>query len=228
MDLLFPLSGCCLCGEESEEGSLCSTCQDFLRRAATLSFCPRCGRFGRGETCSDCWISPPSFILCRALGPYEGPLQRAVHRLKYGGKREGVEYLGRLLAELVAGNAAYAGVQVVVPVPTTLQRRKERGFDQAELLAKELARELGLPLDCCLEKTGSVPQTGLSRAERRRISRSSFRLRSAIRFPGSAVLLVDDVLTTGSSLAAASRVLLAGGAAEVSGVVLAAARIIDD
>ncbi|WP_165847783.1 ComF family protein [Ammonifex thiophilus] len=226
VDLLFPPGGCLLCGNREKEGVVCRDCLSFLETARTLPFCPVCGRFGEGEICLDCRIYSRPFTLCRAAGPYEGALKQAIRRLKYERKREGVEYLGGLLAEVVTREPAYQRARVVVPVPTSPERRRQRGFDQAELLARELAWRLGLPLCRWLKKEiPTPPQTGLGRGERLLNLRGSFGVCQNPKLGGAVVLLVDDVFTTGSTLTAAAEALLAGGAAEVLGLVLAAARI---
>lgn len=182
--------------------------------------CPGCGAQGTA-LCPACVAAlapppglppPPGIDACVALLAYDGPGRQLVSRLKYRNERAA---LGRLAAALAA--AAPPG-EVVTWVPTTADRRRERGFDQAELLARRVARPLGLPCRRLLRRRPGPAQTGRSRAERRAAPPAFTARRPA----AGTVLLVDDVVTTGATAAAAARALRATGADRV--VLLAAAR----
>jgi predicted amidophosphoribosyltransferase len=148
-----------------------------------------------------------------ALLAYDGPARRLLARLKYANERAALRGLAAALAD-----AAPSGASVVTWVPTTAARRRERGFDQAELLARAVARRLRLPCRPLLRRAPGPAQTGRSRAERR-TAPPAFTPRRPARGP---VLLVDDVVTTGATASAAARALRAGGAPRV--LLLAAAR----
>lgn len=152
---------------------------------------------------------------------YGGPLADGIRRLKYGRRTDLVGVLGGLLA---GGASPFAGrVDVVVPVPLHGRRLRERGFDQAALLAAPLARALGLPLDVRrLRRLRHTPaQAGLDAAGRADNVRGAFTARSDGRRPR--VLLVDDVRTTGATFAACTDALRAAGASDVYTVSLARA-----
>jgi predicted amidophosphoribosyltransferase len=145
---------------------------------------------------------------------YEGGGRELVARLKYRNARSTVRWLAVNMAALVdAGD-----VDLVTWVPTTTDRRRRRGFDQAELLARAVARQLGRPCRPLLTRGAGPPQTGRSSLERRAGPTLAARPSRA----GGRVLLVDDVVTTGTTIAVAAHALRVAGFAHVS--VVAAAR----
>lgn len=156
---------------------------------------------------------PGSLDRCRALLAYEGPAREVVAQLKYRNARTPVRWLARGMATLVSAGE----VDVVTWAPTTPERRRERGFDQAQLLARALCRELGLPCRSLLARSPGPAQTGRSSADR---SRGPL-FRPTHRLDGLRVLVVDDVVTTGATFDAAGRCLRAAGAEVVVGVAAA-------
>lgn len=184
-----------------------------------LVFPPRCaGCRGYGSAwCASCTRAVEPIVLTTlagipliAGGRFSGPLQQAIHTYKYGGRRE----LAALLAPLIANAAARSGIQFAAVgfVPLHREREKERGFNQAERLAAELARPLAIPLVAGLARLrATTAQVGLTQAERRVNLLGSFVWSGATR-PPAGLALVDDVCTTGATLqAAASAIRQAGG-----------------
>jgi ComF family protein len=161
----------------------------------------------------------------RAAGPYEGSLRAILHAFKYERRRTLARPLGRMLRE--AGGELLIGVSCAVPVPLHPWRRLERGFNQSA----DLARALDVPVVHALWRTRrTLPQTGLSRANRRRNVRGAFavsplpgRRARDRQIAGQVVLLVDDVRTTGATLEACARALKRAGAAEVRALTVARA-----
>jgi ComF family protein len=231
VDLVFPRArGCPVCGA-GEEPELCLACREAIRALSGQRHCNWCGRFTRNlwahtPYCPDCRTAQWPFDRCRAYGPYEGVLRDAVHRLKYGGTRELARPLGEFMARAVREHVAYYTADILVPVPLTEEDFMRRGFNQAALLANVVSRELGIPTRAVLAKVRRTPaQAGLARAARLTNLSGAFALvgdEAVVR--GRAVVVVDDVFTTGSTLSEAARVLRAAGAERVLGLVFVAGR----
>jgi predicted amidophosphoribosyltransferase len=182
--------------------------------------CVCCGTTGAG-LCRPCATSlpaapdlaaPPGFSACWALLRYEGPTRDVVAALKFRDHHDAVDLLCRAMAALVEGP-----VDVVTWAPTSGARRRRRGFDQAELLATRVARHLARPCRSLLVRDTAATQTGRGRDDR--LSGAAFRPR-----PGAgagAVLVVDDVRTTGATLCAAADALVERGHERILGLTLA-------
>ncbi len=213
-------------------------CEPCLMRIERLSepLCAKCGMPfderdpDRGGVCARCVQSPPRFRVARAAARYRasaedeaGTLASIVRRHKYGLNQS----LGRALAECIGPefplrNADY---DLVIPVPLHRARLRWRGFNQAALLAVEVARRL----DCRLDMTNLIrtkptaPQTAQDLETRRRNVRRAFAVKRPGAFAGRRVLLVDDVMTTGAPADECARTLLAAGARAVDVFTLARA-----
>lgn len=136
-----------------------------------------------------------------------------------------VDFLGRLMADVFRREAVYREASAVVPVPLSLARLQERGFNQADLLAGVVSENCGLELVRALRKVVDTPaQAQLDRDARRQNIKNSFRVLNTPVVRGKTVIVVDDVFTTGSTLSAAAETLLEAGVKEVFGLVLASGR----
>lgn len=157
-----------------------------------------------------------------AAGSYGGPLRRAIHRFKYEGERGLAVELGALVAARVAADLAAGTVlDLVVPAALHPDRARERGYDQAALLAADVAARTGLPLSGALRRIrASRPQVDLDRAERAANLRGAFAAEPGS-LRGRHIALIDDVATTGATLAAATGALRAAGARRVRAYVVA-------
>ncbi len=225
--VVFPAS-CPVCAEplaRPTRGPLCEPCWGGVARKPRTSC--RCGQSlpATATHCGRCRRGLSPLELGFSLGPYEGPLRAAVHELKYHGRRR---VAGRLAEAMAAGGAARAVLSVgavLVPVPLHPRRRRERGFNQAELLAGELARRLDLELaPVALVRRADTPtQTGLSAAQRRRNVAGAFAVRCRAQIAGRVIVLVDDVVTTGATARACAQALRDAGAKAVR--LLSAARV---
>ncbi|MEZ5183924.1 MAG: phosphoribosyltransferase family protein [Acidimicrobiales bacterium] len=183
--------------------------------------CPSCDRAGPAP-CAACVarMDPapevpvaPGLDDCFALLAYEGPARDVVTHLKYRNARATARWLAEGMARLVPPGA----LEVVTWAPTTELRRRSRGFDHAELLARQVAAELGLPLASTLRRLPGPPQTGRTLLERR----DGPQFLASASLTGRSVLVVDDVVTTGATLASAARTLRAAGADHVVGLAAA-------
>jgi len=149
---------------------------------------------------------------------YDATGKKLVSALKFSGVQAAAEPMAILLAALLP-----SGTDVVVPVPTATSRARLRGYDQAVLLAKQLARQAGADYLPCLLRRGQHRQVGASRGQRLTQMQDSFMLRRMDRLAGRHVILVDDVLTTGATLEAAAALIKKAGAKRVGAVVFARA-----
>lgn len=226
--LVFP-SVCLLCEGSLAlplEGPLCRGCLDRIPRIQE-PFCPRCGLpYPAGVACGlcgPCRRSPRYFRRARAESPYVDDVRLCLHALKFGGRRRIASVLGSRASRSWVASGELEGASAVIPIPLSRRRKRERGFNQAEIIARAVAREAGIPLRArVLKKTKErPPQAGLSAAARRTNVVSAYHARLPRSLHGKAVLLVDDVLTTGATAEAASRALLAAGAGAVDVLTLA-------
>jgi ComF family protein len=228
--LLYP-PRCPACTQPGSPPALfCEPCRAGLTTDPFPS-CPRCaatiGPFTeRSDGCVHCRDLAFPFERVVRLGPYDGLLRDCIVRMKTGAG----EILAELLGQLWATHADLAlrelAADVVVPVPLHWRRHWQRGFNQSEALARPLAMRLGLPCrPRWLCRTRHTPkQTAQTPAERRTNVAGAFRARRVSALAGRSVLLVDDVMTTGSTCAEAAQALRHAGATRVVVAVLARAR----
>jgi ComF family protein len=211
--LLFP-PRCAACDRLGEE-PFCSGCAETLLPAP--AGCALCGApldeallpALRPRRCGPCRAQPPPFRSARAPFLHGGALAEAIHAFKYQGRPE----LARPLAVLFAAAEA-PRAELLCPLPLHPSRLRSRGYDQAALLAREVARRTGLRLSFLLIRTRPTgQQVGQGRRARSSNLRGAFRAGPAAE--GRRVCLIDDVLTTGATAAEGARALLLAGAASV-------------
>ncbi len=193
--------------------------------------CPRCGRpfespetltYSAGHECGQCRLKPPRFDQALSVGYFEGPLREAIHQFKYRPCRS----LGRHLSGWLARNVRLVdGIDVVIPVPLHKKRLRQRGFNQALLLAKEVSEANALPLsfDNLVRARPTRPQVELSGEERIRNVAGAFTLLRPGDLDGKRVMLVDDVFTTGATMNECAGVLKKAGAVRVAALTVARA-----
>lgn len=220
LDLLF-VPHCAACDVRVDPGApLCEPCSASLYELG--SACPRCAEpieGPRSVVCARCLTRPPPFVAAHAPFRYGGELARALHRLKYDGRPDIARSLAPLVRPGLRRAVAESGAEVAVPVPLHWRRLSARGFNQAALLLRHAARGLGLEIDALSLRRvrATATQSSLRASERAGNVAGAFAVvrRRRSRLAGRRVLLVDDVMTTGATMAACARALVAAGAREV-------------
>jgi competence protein ComFC len=227
--LLYP-PVCAICRENVRAGEyLCDQCEAKLIRIVA-PFCQKCSEPFQGAitgtfTCANCAHREIHFEAAVAAYRSRGIVREIIHHFKYGRQI----YLRHLVARWLCAamdDERLRGCRfdVVVPVPLHPTRQRERGFNQASLLAELLSAEVSTPLKFLLERSRyTTTQTALDRAERMENLHNAFRLRKNMDVRGLRVLLIDDILTTGSTLSECSRILKSAGAISVHAVTAARA-----
>lgn len=202
---------------------LCPDCQPALPWLPA-AVCPRClARSRGGRLCRRCEGGGSAFLAStRAACSFDGVIRTALHRLKYRHARS----LAPFLAQIVAHSLSRRPLEtdLLIPVPLSRARLRQRGFNQAERLASALAETTSLPrpsLDLLVRHRDTRRQVGQSAAERRRNLRGAFRCQRPEAVAGQRVLLIDDVMTTGATLEACAEPLVQAGAARVTALVVA-------
>ncbi len=219
--LLYPQL-CAVCEQPAEgDGYLCRSCAAGVPRIAP-PFCEKCSQPFDGAitevfSCANCAHRVLHFDAAVAAFRSRGVVREVIHKFKYG-REIHLRFPAAdwLMETLEDPRLAGRRIDVLIPVPLHAARKRERGFNQAELLAEILSRRAGLPMKTMLERIRyTTTQTAFDRAERIENLRDAFRLRKKADVRGLRVLLIDDVLTTGSTLSECARVLKAGGAISV-------------
>jgi len=227
--VLFP-SDCRLCDTPLNNVSRVPVCSECLAAIAPVREpqCVVCGDrlfsaqllMGDGR-CPNCRDYEPEFARAVSFGEYEGGLRGLVHLLKYESVLPVAPVLGRMLASSIAELLPGCGdaIPLIVSVPLHRSKRSERGFNQAELIACAAVKRLPQPVEIAtgvlVRQRATISQVGLSREERIANMRDAFRVRDPRRVQGRTVIVVDDVMTTGTTLSECARVLKQAGAERV-------------
>lgn len=224
LHLILPVA-CEACGLDLTDDPVPFFCQPCWASIKPLAgpACPRCGRpfastvaltYSPSHLCQACRLRRPAYTNAWSLYPYTPPLQDAIRLFKYRGKVALADALGELM------NAALQqppDVDLVMPVPLHPSRLREREFNQSLLLADRLNFRLRLPLshDNLVRLRRTEPQTELSRTARLKNLRKAFAVLRPLEVAGKRILLVDDVMTTGTTVNECAKVLRKAGAADV-------------
>jgi ComF family protein len=219
LNLLFPVT-CVVCRAQVLErrwGAACPECWSLLEPLAP-PFCPQCGEPAPAieGLCGRCRKGEYVFDFARSAFFFTDTLREIIHHLKYAERVSLAKFLGDILKACLEREPFSGGI--VIPVPLHRARERERGFNQAELIAARLGRSMETRL---LRRRKNTPsQTGLSRSERKRNLSGAFEVRGRV---AGTVILVDDVYTTGSTMNEIARTLKRAGAERVE--VLTVARV---
>lgn len=226
--VFFP-TPCVSCGDliAANDPPLCPSCWDTLPRldgAACGCGAPFSGSGDSGAVCGRCRRGQSVISAGASLGAYAGTLRDCVVALKYHGRHKTADRLARRLFEMRACRDILGTADLVVGVPLHKNRERDRGFNQAALLASSLGRFSGVPVSSALIRSRDTPsQTELSAAKRRRNVANAFAAPDKTRFLNRVVVLVDDVTTTGATIRECARTLLLSGAREIRAITVARA-----
>lgn len=220
IDAVYPLE-CAGCGRAGQV--ICDRCRAGLP-ALLPPFCEICAVPGDFIRCPPCRDAAPSFDGIRAPFLYAGAIRQAVLAFKYGGVRAAAPQLGGMLADYLKDHPLPGDLATAVPMHP--RRRRERGYNQAELLARAVSRRNGLAYrgDLLVRSRPVAPQAGTATAAARATNvAGSVALKDDRDLAGAGIILVDDVATTGNTLEVCAAVLKAAGAQSVWGLTLAIA-----
>jgi len=209
---------CVLCRASARAALLCAACEAALPRVATA--CPLCALPSpQARVCGACLKHPPPYAATIAALVYAFPVDRLLQALKYGGRIALADWAAQALAAAVAASDRLV-VDAIVALPLALARQRERGFNQAQEIARRVGAQLALPIATPLVRTGGgPPQAMLAWSQRAKNVRGAFACAGDVR--SLRLALVDDVMTTGATLAEAARTLAAAGALRVDAWVVA-------
>lgn len=226
LNLIYP-EECFICSAAVARHQDCGICSDCWDKALALKIVPpRCSSCGLplhnfednlDHLCGDCILQMPPYAGARSFGYYTAELGKIIQGLKFHRRRNLVNLLGPLLTAAFFESWSRDEFDLVVPVPLHPKRQRDRGYNQSELLARSLARQIAVPHGRSLIRIRpTLPQVGLTDSERKENVRKAFRCSHPQQILKRRVLLIDDVMTTGATVASAAQALLDGGALRVS------------
>lgn len=217
LNSLFP-KRCPICRDIVEKEGICKNCILHLKKVQE-PFCLKCGKHifsAEEEYCFDCMQTPKSYEYGMPLLEYEEDIKKSVLDIKYHNKREYIPVYAKLMAEEFGHRIQKIAPNCLLPIPIHSKRRRQRGFNQAELLAKSLGKYLDLPVrgDILYRKKDTKAQKELSPQERLQNLSEAFYVEGDITGIKK-VILIDDIYTTGSTIEACTRVLKQAGVEQV-------------
>lgn len=212
LSAIFPKGGSCAgCGRILfHEDILCDKCSNDLPEAEF--FCERCGRLIREKgVCAGCVDGISKWDMAYCLYEYSFPADEMIINMKYHSKPYLSEYLGRKLGEMLKKKVKEKEFDVITFIPSAAERLSERGYNQAELLAEEVGKVMNIPVRTLIGTEDTPHQVGLAAAERYKNARDRFSFVESGDISKMKIILIDDVMTTGATMAAASEVLRENG-----------------
>lgn len=208
LKMLYP-DTCVFCGEICESG-ICESCRQKVKEIQE-PLCKKCGKpiqSEEAEFCYDCQNTEFHYEQGRSLWLHEKPAANAIYAFKYKNRRVYGEVFAKEMAKKFQALVREWEIDLIIPVPIHKKRRRKRGYNQAEILAKELGRIWGIPVDCSLvvRNKETAPQKELGQGNRKRNLRKAFSLTRSIS-EDRTILIVDDIYTTGSTINSMAQLL---------------------
>lgn len=218
---VFPTPRICpFCRKKQEYLNICQNCMEKIKALPNeLGICQRCGTFGKSQqSCTNCSDWPQYFIKNIAVAPYVGVYKDILWKYKFHNQRWLAPVLANIMFQKLREEKNI--YDYIIPVPLHKKKKRQRGFNQAEILARKMTVFLGLNYshNLLLRIKDTPRQTNLNRAKRQRNMQDAFCIKNASNLKGKKILLVDDVLTTGITLRECAKVLYKQGAKEISGI----------
>lgn len=214
--MLYPQT-CCFCGKISDK-EICEQCSKKITYI-TEPVCKCCGkpiRDANKELCYDCACNEHFFEQGKSVWVHEGPVRWSLYQFKYHNRRiYGITYTKELF-RIYRGKIMDWNIGVIIPVPLHRKRKRQRGYNQAEIIAKQLGKLMGIPVDVKMvkRKRYTRPQKSLNSKERKQNLKHAFEIKSGIKIPRN-VLIIDDIYTTGNTIDAIAKILKEKGAQKV-------------
>lgn len=223
-DILLPHNVCALCRKSGIYWSSkpwCEECERNMQNARDLlKICQHCGKYlcNGGTYCAECEENSPPFFIARAVGPYEDGYKTAVKILKFLCRKYIGLRMGQMMGEVVTNEPRFWPLDLVVPVPISEANLVYRGFNQGEILARNVSKAIKVKMDAgILIRVKETPsQRELSKRDREENLRNAFQVQATHRIQGKKILLVDDVYTTGSTVRECAQMLLNAGVDSVA------------
>jgi len=212
MELLYPKT-CCFCGKISVQ-EICDSCKEKVSYIKEPR-CKKCGkpiRYEEQEYCHDCQKQSFHYMQGRSLWIHKGAVPWSIYQFKYHNRRIYGKFYAKELYRVYGESIEEWGIDLIVPVPLHWRRRRKRGYNQAEIVARYLGELTGIPVDkhLVIRKKYTEPQKTLNNKERVKNLKHVFDVRK-MTVRAKNILLIDDIYTTGSTIDAISKVLLEKG-----------------
>lgn len=216
LGIIYPRT-CCFCGKVSEK-ELCDACAEKVIYIEEPR-CKRCGkpvRYAEQEYCYDCQRNAHAYEQGRSLWIHKMPVSLSIYQFKYKNRRIYGEFYAKEMARIYGKLIRMWGVEVIVPIPLHRKKRKLRGYNQAEIIAKQLGNIMGIPVDCdsVIRNRYTRPQKELNDKERKKNLKQAFSVKEQWGNYKS-VLLIDDIYTTGSTIDTVAEELKKNGVQKV-------------
>ena len=220
LDMLFPSNiKCIMCGREDNDYGICPECESQIP-FITGKVCSKCGiNISSGEVCIDCKGNDIKFERVFSIAEYKGRIRNAILKLKIQGYKDIANPLSKIIYDYFS--KLDIPFDAIFPMPIHENRLKERGFNQCELMLKDIKENYGRVYADVLIRCKDTPhQTGLSRENRKVNLAGAFKVTNKSKVKGKTILIFDDIYTTGSSMNECAKVLMTAGAYKVYGLCL--------